>query len=479
MSPDEVMEWLRQAHDGFGWRDKQSLVHQLARFITPYCRGLMGWDARFPLWHYSANRPRAGKDYLAGVTHMVYEGHSCEGSALERELEETRKRITAALMSGRRMLHFANCQGHIQDAVFIGAITSKTFGARNLGSTDARSDLTLPNEIEFSISANIGLTFRPDVEPRTRRITLEFPEDNANGREFPNPELHDWVRLHRREILSAIDSLVAMWVEAGCPAGKRPFNSFPEWATVVGGVLGFHNLGDPCEPHLDDGGLPADRQTEAMRMLFVIGYAAHPDKWIGKAQIYEIIESNTETEAFSWFGDLAEKGAKHRIGKDLRQFKDRELDGILLQIDDHADKSQQHRFQFTKRKSNRGNVLNDLFSGLSTVQDATATDPTTPDHGHLGRFGHSIALPKLQSFKLGENNKKREYIEGYSTDTGEEMPETPAMPVGRFITVGSDLPTIAAAILESCSVALDLETYGSRKGDGLDPLTGDIRLLSL
>jgi DNA polymerase I-like protein with 3'-5' exonuclease and polymerase domains len=479
MSRDEAFEWIKQAHIGFGFRDKQSLVHAIARLITPYCRGLMGWDGRFPLWHFSGNRPRAGKDYLAGVTQIVYEGRSIEDAPLERESEETRKRITAALMSGRRMLHFANCQGHIQDAVFIGAITSKTFGARNLGSTDARSDLTLPNEIEFSISANIGLTFRPDVEPRTRRITLEFPEDNANGREFPNPELHDWVRHHRRDILSAIDSLVAMWVEAGCPAGKRPFNSFPEWATVVGGVLGFHNLGDPCEPHLDDGGLPADRQTEAMRMLFVIGYAAHPDKWVGKAQIYEIIESNAETEAFSWFGDLAEKGAKHRIGKDLRQFKDRELDGILLQIDDHADKSQQHRFQFTKRKSNRGNVLNDLFTGLSTVQDATAIDPTPPNHGHLGRFGHSIALPKLQSFKLGKNNKKREYIEGYSTDTGEEMPETPAMPVGRFITVGSELPAIAAAIRESRSVALDLETYGPRKGDGLDPWAGDIRLLSL
>ena len=28
----------------------------------------------------------------------------------------------------------------------------------------------------------------------------------------------------------------------------------------------------------------------------------------------------------TWFGDLAEKGAKTRVGKDLRQFKDRELD---------------------------------------------------------------------------------------------------------------------------------------------------------
>ena len=214
-------------------------------------------------------------------------------------------------------------------------------------------------------------------------------------------------------------------------------------------------------------------------MLFVIGYAAHPDKWVGKAQIYEIIESNAETESFSWFGDLAEKGTKHRLGKDLRQFKDRELDGIMLQIDDHADKSQQHRFQFTKRKSNRGNVLNDLFGSISVVQDHAAVDSTTPNHGHLGRFGHSIALPKLQSFKLENNNKKREYIEGYSTDTGGVMPETPAMPVGRLITAGSELPAIATAIRESHSVALDVETYGPRKGDGLDPWVGDIRLLSL
>ena len=475
MSRDEAFDWIKQAHLGFGFRDQQSLVHAIARLITPYCRGLMGWDGRFPLWHFSGNRPRAGKDYLAGVTQIVYEGRSIEDAPLERESEETRKRITAALMSGRRMLHFANCQGHIQDAAFIGAITSKTFGARNLGSTDARSDLTLPNEIEFSISANIGLTFRPDVEPRTRRITLEFPEDNSNGREFPNPELHDWVRQHRQDILSAIHSLVALWVEAGCPAGKRPFNSFPEWATVLGGVLGFHHLGDPCEPHADDGGLPADRQTEAMRMLFVIGYAAHADKWIGKAQIYEIIESNAETEAFSWFGDLAEKGTKHRLGKDLRQFKDRELDGILLLIDDHADKSQQHRFQFTKRNSARSNVLGDFFAAFGPTQ----TPPSTTSDGHMGHFGHFVALPNTGENKYPYKKENRDNKKEYSTAGEEGMPRMADMPNGRVITSASDLPAIAATIRSSGSVALDVETYGPRKGDGLDPWAGDIRLLSL
>jgi DNA polymerase I-like protein with 3'-5' exonuclease and polymerase domains len=47
------------------------------------------------------------------------------------------------------------------------------------------------------------------------------------------------------------------------------------------------------------------------------------------------------------------------------------------------------------------------------------------------------------------------------------------------VTSRDTLPQIAAAILEAKSVALDLETYGPRKSDGLDPWAGDIRLLSL
>lgn len=70
--------------------------------------------------------------------------------------DEIRKHITTTLMSGRRSMHFANCQEYLQVQYFIGAITSKTFASRNLGSTDARADSVLANEIEFSVSAKSG-----------------------------------------------------------------------------------------------------------------------------------------------------------------------------------------------------------------------------------------------------------------------------------------------------------------------------------
>jgi hypothetical protein len=47
--------------------------------------------------------------------------------------------------------------------------------------------------------------------------------------------------------------------------------------------------------------------------------------------------------------------------------------------------------------------------------------------------------------------------------------------IERVISEVSDFAAIAAAIRKSDSVALDLQTYGLRKGDGLDPWAGDIR----
>ena len=52
-------------------------------------------------------------------------------------------------------------------------------------------------------------------------------------------------------------------------------------------------------------------------------------------------------------------------------------------------------------------------------------------------------------------------------------------PIGRLISDTHDFADIATAIRSVGSVALDLETYGPRKGDGLDPWACDIRLLSL
>ena len=456
---DRAIELLTEVHADFGLKDPQSLVHALARLITPYCRGLMGWHARFPFWHFCGNRPRAGKDYLAAVTQLLYEGHTCEDAPLERQSEETRKRITATLMSGRRMMHFANCQGYIQDAVLTQAITSSTFAARNLGSTDARADLKLPNEIEFSMSANVGLTFREDIEPRTRKISLCFYQENPNGRTFSKPDLHGWVLQHRPELLGAVGALVRRWIERGCPDGPTRFNSFPEWGNVVGGIMHTAGLGDPCLPHADQDDIGGDRSERAMRAVYKYAFAKHPDAWIPKGDLFKLL-AEIDDEDLTYFGSYEEGQStetKKRIGLALRKFDRRELGGVVLVVD-AAGKGSQQQVRFS-----------------AVGGDAQPAPPDQrPLFGNLGNPGKP-ASGNAATMDNSEKKADRE-LKSATATTADRASEVSEVSMIQGLTAFAE---IASAIESAGSVALDIETYGPGKKDGLNPWRGDIRLLTL
>lgn len=167
------------------------------------------------------NRELAGKDYLAGVFMLMYEGHLCEDAPIDKD-EEMRKRITTAVIHGRRMMHFANCKGYLDSKAFEQAITDKVWSDRILG---GNTEAKVSNEIEFSLSANIGLTYTPDLAFRMRKIRLAYPQENPNSRTFAIPDLHGWVLAHRSYLLSAVAALVKHWGEKGGLVGPTPFEN--------------------------------------------------------------------------------------------------------------------------------------------------------------------------------------------------------------------------------------------------------------
>jgi hypothetical protein len=62
----------------------------------------------------------------------------------------------------------------------------------------------------------------------------------------------------------------------------------------------------------------------------------------------------------TWY-ESTKIGAKHRVGKYLRQFKGQALNGILLPIDEHVDKIEVHGFQPTKQGSMARNIQGDFW----------------------------------------------------------------------------------------------------------------------
>lgn len=340
---------LKNLFKEFCFEEQEDFDIAIAGLLTPFLRGLYSaFNKRTPVFFYLANRERAGKDYLAGITGLVYEGNSIEESPLssgERSSnnnEELRKKIMSALMTGRKRMHFSNNRGYIDNAVFEGIITSEYHSDRVLGKNEI---LTFANELEFSLSGNTGVGFTADFANRCRIIRLLLDIENANERNFSNPNLHGWVLENRSLILSALYALIRNWIEKGKPKGSLPFASFPEWAKICGGVMEAAGYGNPCKLDVKSETITGDLETTSMKMLFELCFDAFPNQGINKKAIVSIVEDN---ELFHYL-DLEKRSDQTKFGNLLNKFVKRTLSGITLKVDDVNKRGSRREYVFSNQ----------------------------------------------------------------------------------------------------------------------------------
>lgn len=452
---------------GFWWHDEQAQIHALARLITPFCRGLMGWK-RSPLWIFDGNREGCGKDTCADATHLLYTGRSIICAPLSKNCdEEMRKRITAALLAGSRFFHLANMKGHVRYASLEAATdNSGVWEDRRLGVSET---LFLPNETEYSFSAN-NATWEPDIERRCRRIRLRFVPEEINAHRYRHEDLRGWILKHRSELLSAVAALAAHWMREGRPPGPTPFTSFPEWGHVVGGIVSTCGVGDPCLPH-EDSHCSGDQDTRAMREFFALAHDRFGDKRIPKPEFQEFVQGGTEVrELFDWIDFETRKG-QTTFGKLVMKFDGRELGRILLTVHKRSKNRRDYQFiPLDNPESPRPPRSPELFPSASASRDR--------ERGREGDGGHANS-GDISGKNAVTNTEKEKTFTGAYIGEIRISPDSPKSLVPVICTTRDELERIAADLTGADRIALDLETYGSHKGDGLDPWKGDIRLLTL
>jgi hypothetical protein len=326
MDTDKAKRLLSEVFEEFCFKEESDKVVALSYLLTPFARGFYSKsNTNNPVFMIKANRERAGKDYLAGCVGIIYEGEAINFAPIstgERtDNDELRKRIISVLMNGGRRYHSQNNKGNINNAFFEMITTTPVVKERLLGRNDV---VELDNEIDFSLSCNIGITYTPDLKNRSRSINLFYAEENANARQFRKTDLHGWVRDNRQQLLGAIFTLYKSWFEAGQPRPSCVFTSFPEWARVVGGVMEYHGLGDPTIEQEDDA-VGGDYETVEMKKLFEYCFEKQQHFY----RVAEIINTVKEEDVFSnW--DFTTKAAQTRLGLIVRKYVGRVLSGIKL-----------------------------------------------------------------------------------------------------------------------------------------------------
>jgi hypothetical protein len=336
---DEAKAVIDEILRDFCFESEQDKMMAIAYLCTPFARTLYkNKFARTPVFMIKANRERAGKDYLAGVVGLIYENQSINyppiSTGKESDNEELRKRVMSVMMCGGKLYHSQNNKGNLNNAFFETITTAEQYSDRLLGKNES---VTLNNELDFSLSANIGLTYTADLFNRARLINLFYSEEDANSRQFSKPDLHGWIKLNREHILNSIYTLYMSWYLAGKPQPKTAFTSFPEWYKVVGGMMEYHGYGDIGISQKDDmvGG---DYINSEMRKLFQY-FSGHLKRdWRTSEIMQELKEKNsTEDIAFSNMNfDL--KADQISFSKIFISYRGRELDKIKLQTKRHDER---------------------------------------------------------------------------------------------------------------------------------------------
>ncbi len=406
----EVSEAINNIKDclaGFCFRDQVSYIMALSYFLTPYARAFYNRKTcRTPLYIIQANRERAGKDYLAGCVGIIYENTDTEQPPISdlktNSDDENRKRIFSSLLANEQRYHSSNNKGNINNSFFEGILTNKTPSDRILGSMKSS---TVNNEIDFSLSGNIGLTYSPDLHNRARVINLFFGEEDANAREFPIPDLKGYIRKNREKILSSIDTLFISWYKAGMPEYENVlFSSFPEWARVVGGVMSYHNLGNPTlkQEYEEIGG---DTETQDMKKLFrYCKDLGHPT--FTAQAIREEINACEDLDILNNY-DFNKKSDQTKFGILIKRYVGRTLGGIKLKLDPSSENQ--------KRASRICYIFEDSRKPISIIsQGIKPEEPYITEEKSTKNILESIVQNELKGDIKGEIS--RDTLSQYFSD---------------------------------------------------------------
>jgi hypothetical protein len=211
----------------------------LGLVVTPTIRGMM---PRAPLAVIDGLQMGVGKNLLADAILTVYTGHAAQPMNWVNEPDELRKQITSAFRTGAEFFIFDEAPV-LDGAALAQALTAETWQDRILGVSTMAN---FPNRVTWMSLGN-NVQVKGDLSRRVYRIALRpkyaNPQDRAAST-FRHPgtsglDLLSWTRKHRKELLTAILTLVRAWYAAGSPYPKRgvSFGSFEVWERMVGGIV--------------------------------------------------------------------------------------------------------------------------------------------------------------------------------------------------------------------------------------------------
>lgn len=309
----------------------------LAGLLSPLAR--YTHDGNSPINVFQANSPRVGKTRLVKVISLIVMGEECSVITHTKNEDEERKRILSYLRMGRSMVLVDNVVGQYGGASINALATSRSFEDRVLGSQKV---INAVNDTIWFITGN-NISLAADTPERCLHVRLISHDEKPHLRsEWKHPDLLGEVRINRAKYLTAALTILKAYIDAGKPKQKIPeWGSFEVWSRIVREAIVWLGLPDPAETRNE---LEVEADDEKSNAAALVA---------GWLELQERLQVKSLTAADASFelskGVLAPKlrNALHeltltraiptgqRIGRHLREVRDRNLNGLILKCIPH------------------------------------------------------------------------------------------------------------------------------------------------
>jgi hypothetical protein len=241
----------------FPFVDAASRANALAALITPLVLPVVA--SPIPLALFDKPAPGTGASLLLEVIALVATGRTAatlKAPSGDYAEEEWRKLLTATLREGAKFINIDNITGTLRSAALAKAISGEVWKDRILCVSET---VELPLHVAFYATANNLQLGGTDLPRRIYSCRMDakmpHPEDRK-PETFRHPDLLDYVKARRGDLIAAGLTLARAWVAAGRPVTDPPtLGGFQRWANVLSGILHTagvpHFLGNQHEVHAD------------------------------------------------------------------------------------------------------------------------------------------------------------------------------------------------------------------------------------
>lgn len=250
-SPSELAQAVKLLTDewlgDFPFTSARDRANTIALLLTLTGRAFFSLA---PLTIIDASTAGSGKGLLVNTISLIATGEPPNLMELPADGEEQRKKITTALLAGNDLIAWD--ESHVIAGRTLAMImTAETYSDRLLGGNKMIAVRNRFTQVAIGNNVAVWGDMKRRVVPARLEPDDEHPEHRTG---FRHPNLAQWVREHRGELLGAVLTIWRGWIAAGRPKAPLTMGSFERWAGAVGGALsnaGIHGFLDGTSDWLD------------------------------------------------------------------------------------------------------------------------------------------------------------------------------------------------------------------------------------